>query len=147
MSRQVNIRLSDDMVEFLQKEAKRQGKTQTELVEEALENMRSGDRHATDKLTEVWNDNGRIIAMLNDVLTGDIAQQLAFIYSKVAGKSAPKYDQEMMPKNESEIGLVTGIEKPHLLTHHNNIERAKTIFSYWDEWRSAGNIMPKMPQF
>jgi hypothetical protein len=52
----------------LQNEAKRQGKTQTELVEFALENLRSCERQTTDKLTQIWNDNGRIIAMLGDLL-------------------------------------------------------------------------------
>lgn len=147
MSKNLTVRLDNDLADWLKSEAKKQGKTQTELVEQALNNMRFGERQGDDKLSEIWNDNGRIIVMLNQILTGDMAQQLAFIYGKVLGKNAPKHDPEMMPKNVGEMALVLGSEKPHLLMHQNNFERAKAIFNYWNEWRTAGNAMPQMPQF
>jgi hypothetical protein len=137
--------MEDDVADWLKSEAKKQGKTQADLVKQALNSMRYGDRQGDDKLSEIWNDNGRIIAMLNEILTGDIKQQLAFIYGKVAAKNSPKFDPLMMPKSISEIGLFRGTEEPNLLTHSGDFDRAKAVFSYWSEWRNYGNEMPQIP--
>lgn len=151
MSTRIEFRMQDDVADWLKSEAKKQGKTQTELVEQALNNMRFGERQGADKITQIWNDNGRIIGMLESILTGDMSQQIAFIHSKVAAKNgssnASKFDQTMLPQNADEVELVTGSQKPDLMMHFDFLQRAKLISNYWAEWRNAGNAMPQMPQF
>lgn len=151
MTTRIECRMPEDLAAWLKSEAKRQGKTQTEIVITALENLRGNDRQGADKITQIWNDNGRIISMLEKILTGDMPQQVEFIYRKVAAKNSasnmPKFDQNMLPQNADEVELAIGNQEPNLMKHFDFMQRAKLIFNYWTEWRNAGNAMPQMPQF
>lgn len=62
------FRLRPETAFWLEEEAKKQGKSKTQIIEFALENLQDNVRQTQDKLHQIWNDNGRIIAMLTDLV-------------------------------------------------------------------------------
>jgi predicted transcriptional regulator len=68
MTKHISVRLRTETANWLDEEAKKQAKSKTQIIEFALESLQDNERQTQDKLQQIWNDNGRIIAMLTDLL-------------------------------------------------------------------------------
>jgi hypothetical protein len=64
MIERINVRLEQETADFLSREAARLGVSKQAYLHEMLVERMKKSESREEKLTQIWNDNGRIITML-----------------------------------------------------------------------------------